>query len=81
MFNLNKVPGWFWAVLAALVVIMVFNRASEGMENEDGDMAEQAEEIDSDEEGEDEALDDAKDSDEEEDSEDGLSDEEQESME
>lgn len=60
MFNLDKVPGWFWAVLAALVVIMVFNRASEGMENEQakkmaGDMA-----------GEDEALSDASESDSEE---------------
>ena len=80
MFNLNKVPGWFWAVLAALVVIMVFNRVSEGMENED-DMIDQDEEIDSDEEGEDEALDDAEDSDEEEDEEDGLDDEEIDSME
>jgi hypothetical protein len=81
MFNLNKVPGWFWAVLAALVVIMVFNRVSEGMENEDGDMGEQDEEIYSDEEAEDEALDDAEDSDEEEDEEDGLDDEEIDSME
>ena len=93
MFNLNKVPGWFWAVLVALVVIMVFNRVSEGEESEpvfadDDDMqvgddvdGEEEEEIDSDEEGEDEALDDAEDSDEEEDSEDGLDEEEQESME
>lgn len=80
MFNLNKVPGWFWAVLAALVVIMFFNRVSEGMENED-DMIDQDEEIDYDEEGEDEALDYAEDYDEEEDEEDGLDEEEQESME
>ena len=38
MINLNKVPGWFLAILAVLVAMMVLRRASEGNMEEEEDM-------------------------------------------
>ncbi len=85
MFNLNKVPGWFWAILAALVAMMVLRRASEGNVEEDGDIGSD----DNDQEARifrledfmNQAIADAQANDESEYEADGLSDEEQESME
>jgi len=89
MINLNKVPGWFLAILAVLVAMMVLRRASEGnMEEEedmeDGDIGsddnDQETRISRLEDFMNQAIADAQANDESEDEADGLSMEEQESM-
>ena len=75
MFNLNKVPGWFWAILAVLVAMTFMRPASEGMETDQEARISRLEDF------MDQAISDAQANDEEEYEEDGLDEEEQESME